>query len=269
MPLAQNRTFQASWGQPLGKFHMKTKSVFLVLPLVGITAWALSGCGGSGVAAVSQFKGAFKAPYTSSLATAGTYEVVVADDATVGVKVVDNTGTYSGVGNIASSGQLNTTLSNGIRSINVASFFSTVAGPMGATLEITAAADGADPAWTATGTATYLAPTIGVVYAGTYSGTTTGDVAGTMAVTAGTDGSVQVNVNSATGTYTGNGNINNLGNLNLFLTGSGLATGKTISFKGSFSLTGTVITNLKRFEGSYTISAGGTGSGNFASTSNP
>lgn len=229
----------------------------------------LSGCGGSGVAAVSQFKGAFKAPYTSSLATAGTYEVVVADDATVGVKVVDNTGTYSGFGNIASSGQLNVTLTNGIRSINVASFFSRVAGPMGATLEVTAAADGANPAWNATGTATYLAPTLGVVYAGSYSGSTTGDVAGTVAVGVASDGSVNVTVNTVAGNYAGSGNINNLGNLNLFLTGSGLATGKTLSFKGSFSLNGTVITNLKRFDGAYTISAGGTGSGDFTSTSNP
>lgn len=230
----------------------------------------LSGCGGSGTGAtVSKFKGAFKAPYTSSLATAGTYEVVVADDATVGVKVVDNTGTYSGTGSIASSGQLNITLSNGLRSINVASFFSTVGGPMGATLEINAAASGANPAWTATGTASYLAPTLGIVYAGTYSGSTTGDVSGTMAATVASDGTVQVNLSTVAGAYSGSGNINNLGNLNVFLNGSGLANGKTLSFKGSFSLTGTVITNLKRFEGAYTISAGGTGSGDFTSTSNP
>lgn len=239
--------------------------------IVATTATAfflvLFGCGGAGTSTSSEFKGAYKAPYTNSLSTDGSVEIFVDADSSADIKVVDDTGTYSGSGTVSTSGQLNTTVTNGVRTVNVSSLFAETSGSMTADVDLSAAASGASAAWNASGTASFLAPTIGAVYNGDYNGTLTGTVNGTLAVDVNSDGTANVTVTTATGVYSGNGTITTLGSLNVFLNGSGAATGKTLSFKGTFSLLGVVISNLKHFNGSYTISAGGSGSGNFSASS--
>lgn len=238
-------------------FLVNTAGASLLLVLVA--------CGGTGVSSESEFKGAYKAPYTNSLAADGNVEIVIDAANNASIKVIDTTGTYSGNGTVSAAGQLNATVTNGIRTVDVSSLFVNAGGSTSGDVDLNAPASGVSLGWTASGDAKFLASTIGGVYNGDYSGNVTGDVTGTMTVDANADGSVQVTVTSAGGVYAGSGNISNLGTLNIFLNGSGAASGKTLSFKGTFWLTGIFLHNTKHFDGSYTISAGGSGSGDFTS----